>query len=234
MGFYDCACGVTGVSLKGAGAAAVLLQLFDGVYRPIALALKGNYNRLGTIDYVYGTHEGSNAHRVSAYFASKLKSGEFVIDERTWDQNRRPVTDIDSLLWGFERNTNDNPKTALLNGEPVVVELVCLTVWNAIVGATVPTDAHLATLFDGVPVAEEIYAGPKAEMNEDWRQLAVVSAFLAQCGIAWQPTEAGGQDFAEEMWAQLTAARQTFHDCPPVLAGLDAYAGEVDDLLHDS
>jgi len=61
MGFYDCRCMATGVSLKGADAALVLLHRAAGEYAPISLAIKGNYNRLGAID---GVDEDANTRLV--------------------------------------------------------------------------------------------------------------------------------------------------------------------------
>ena len=77
MGFYDCRCMVSGVSLKGADAALVLLQQAGEAYRPIALAIVGNYNRLGSID---GIEEDANTKLVLEYFLGKLRSGAFAVD----------------------------------------------------------------------------------------------------------------------------------------------------------
>src|SRR5262252_9175675 len=91
VGFYDCRCMVTGVSLKGSDAAAVLLQKAAGVYRPIALAMKGNYNRLGTIDHI---SEDANTRLVLKFFLAKL-GGAFVIDEPCWTSDNLPITDVE-------------------------------------------------------------------------------------------------------------------------------------------
>src|SRR5215468_6514390 len=100
MGFYDERCMVTGISLKGAGGAALVLLDRDGdAYRPIALAIKGAYNRLGSID---GIDEDENTELVLGYFREKLRSGELLIDpvEAGGDQ----INDIEHLLGLCERN----------------------------------------------------------------------------------------------------------------------------------
>lgn len=232
VGFYDCRCMVSGVSLKGADAVAVLLQTNGGAFRPVALALKGSYDRLGTID---GVPDDANVRLISAYFLSKRSSGEFVIDEPYWSKSRYPITNIENLLWGFERNTNDNPETAVLNGTSVVVALICQCVWDAIARAASAdrtSDANwFAALFSGVPVAEEMYRGKLANVSEPLRELFAVSAFLTSRGIEWTPTEAGEQDYADAMRDYLASARESYKDCPAVLDGLRDYEREVGKLL---
>jgi hypothetical protein len=84
MGFYDRKCMVTGVSLKGADAALVLLhQSFDN-YVPLALAVKGNYNRFGSID---GIEEDANTQSILQFFQESLRSGAFAAAT-----NRRSAT----------------------------------------------------------------------------------------------------------------------------------------------
>src|SRR5207253_11225024 len=110
---YDCRCLITGVSLKGDDAALVLLEQTDSDHAPIALAITGAYNRLGSIDNI---EEDDNTTLVLGYFLDKLRTGEFLIDQ---DYFRRadhyPIKDVEQLLWGFERNINDLSKAAVLN-----------------------------------------------------------------------------------------------------------------------
>ena len=233
MGFYDCRCRITGVSLKGADATAVLLQKFARAFRPITLPVTGNYNRYGTID---GIAEDANTRLILKFFLDKLQSGEFVIDEPYWLKDYYPITDLEHLLWGFERNTNDNHETAVLNGKPVVVALVCRAVWDSLAssGSSRKSDEALfAEVFDGAPVAEEIYRGQFAKVSEHLRELAAVNDFLTSRGIAWKPTEGDGQHYDEEMRKYLATARKKFRDSPAVLEGLNDYEREVADLLTD-
>ena len=50
MGFYDTRCMLTGVSLHAIRATVVLVQRPGAAYRPIALGISGQYDRLGSID----------------------------------------------------------------------------------------------------------------------------------------------------------------------------------------
>jgi len=232
VGFFDSKCMISGVSLKGTDAAAVLLQKTADAYHPIALAIKGNYDRLGSID---GISEDANTRLVLKYFLDKLTSKEFVVDEPCWPSDRYPITDIEQLLWGFERNTNDYPKMAVLNGEPVVTALVCRAVWDAIADSTSSDDdaaEQFAELFEGVPVAQEIYRGKLSNVLQHLGELVAVSRFLKRRKIAWKPTAAGGQDYREEMREYLTTARKKFRGSKAVLAGLKDYESEVADLLR--
>jgi hypothetical protein len=202
-------------------------------YRPIALPIKGNYDRLGSIDFI---DEDANTRLVLKFFLAKLKSGEFVIDEPYWSKDRYPITEVEYLLWGFERNTNDNPRAALLNGEPVVTALVCRAVWDALARATPAVGAaqkQFDELFGGVPVAEEMYRGKVSDVSRHLGEMSAICRFLDNHKIAWTPTEGGGQDYSEEMLEYLTAARETFRQSPAVLAGLDDYEREVAELLTD-
>ncbi len=233
MGFFDCRCMVTGVSLKGANATAVLLQKMAR-YHPIALPITGNYDRFGSID---GVDEDDNTQLILKFFLDKLAIGEFVIDEPYWSKDRYPISHIEDLLWGFERNTHDNQQTAVLNGKPVVFALICERVWSAIVGSETtkrePDSTRFDRVFKDVPVAEEIYRGNLEKVSDQLRELAAVSAFLNRLRIAWTPTKAGGQDFAEEIREYLTSARKQFRGSPAVLEGLDNYEREIADLFEE-
>ena len=108
---------VSGVSLKGANASLVLLEQTGEVYRPIALAITGNYNRLGSID---GIKEDANTKLVLRYFLGKLRSSEFAVDADYFrGHGCYPIKNIEQLLACFERNINDFPNAAVLNGRPV-------------------------------------------------------------------------------------------------------------------
>jgi hypothetical protein len=225
---------VTGVSLLGADAALVLLQQRAAVYNPIALAITGNYNRLGSID---GIDEDANTILVLNYFLEKLGCGEFVIDQDYFAPERYPIKNLEQLLWGFERNMNDYENAAVLNGQRIVFALIYRGVWSAIAQSTPPTHESPTTqfrrLFEGVPIAEEIYQGNLAKVSRHLGELSAVSNFLASCGLAWKPAEEVGQHFTEEMRQFLEEARQGYRDSPSVLQALDDYERESRDLLED-
>src|SRR6516162_5759426 len=137
MGLYDARCMVTGVSLKGADAALVLLQKRGENYHPIALAIRGNYDRLGSID---GIEEDDNTEAILAFFLAKLKTGEFVVDKEYFEICEcYPIEDIEDLLHCFERTMNDHHEAALLGGSPVVFALISSSIWNGIARAVKPS-----------------------------------------------------------------------------------------------
>jgi hypothetical protein len=235
MGFYDCRCMATGVSLKGAGATLVLLQQAGAVHHPIALPVKGAYNRLGCID---GVAEDANTALLRAYFLDRLGRGEFVVDpEYLRAEQLFPIDNIEQLLAAFERNINDNPGAAVLNGRPVVFALIARKVWEAVAAAAPPPSAPASTvfqrLFKGVSAAEGIYRGKLANVTRHLQELAGVHQFLAGRGLTWRPAEDPSQHSADEMRAYLGAARQAFRDSPPALQGLKQYEAEVAELLEE-
>ena len=235
MGLYDCRCMVTGVSLKGADAALVLLQQAGAVCHPIALPIKGAYNRLGSID---GLDEDANTALILKYFLERLRREEFVVDQdylRT--HHCFPIENIEQLLAGFERNINDNDSAAVLNGRPVVFALISRAVWDAIASSSPPPSGPAPTLFQrlfkGVPAAEGIYRGNLAKVAGHLEELSGVYKFLAGRGLTWRPAEDPSQHYPEEMRAYLEAARQAFRDSPVALKGLNDYEAEVADLLKE-
>jgi hypothetical protein len=235
MGFYDCRCMATGVSLKGADAALVLLQHEADPYAPIALAIKGNYDRLGSID---GIEEDANTRLVLRFFLEALQEGAFRVDQESLAADGCfPIRTIEHLLRGFERNMNDGPGYAALHGQPVVFTLLARAVWDTIAQAAPPpvepVSAAFRRLFGPSPVGTRIYAGSLGEVSGHLGELAAVDSFLRSQGLPWQATEGGGQDYPEEMQQYLGEARRAFADSPIILAALRHYADEVGELLEE-
>jgi hypothetical protein len=235
MGMYDCRCMVSGVSLKGGDAALVPLQRIGKAHRPIALAITGNYNRLGSID---GIDEDDNTQLVLDYFLGKLGDGGFVVDVDYFQgRDCYPIEDVEKLLACFERNVNDHREAAVLGGRPVVFALISRAVWDALARGVPPPAGSASTwfgqLFNGVPVAEEIYHKQLTKVSRHLREMAAVVAFLTERGIAWKPADKPGQDYAEEMRRYLAKARRTFSDSAVMQAALNDYEREVADLLED-
>jgi hypothetical protein len=236
VGLYDCRCMITGVSLKGADATLVLLQQLAGQYVPLALAIKGNYNRLGSID---GIDEDANTRLVLQYFLESLRSGAFIVDEEYVRGHRCfPIRTIEALLQGFERNMNDGAGRAILNGQSVVFALIARAVWDTITQAAPPSIESVQTLskrlFGASPVGSGIYAASLGAVPGQISELAAVDWFLTSRGLLWQPSEATGQDHPEEMRQYLDEARRAFSDSPTILAALRGYEHEVGDLLKDA
>src|SRR6266542_4677180 len=227
MGFYDYRCMATGVSLKGASTALVLLGRTASGPHPLTLAITGQYNRLGAID---GIQEDDNTRLILTYFLGKLGKGELVLDEE------RRIEDIEQLLGLVERCVTMDQDAVVLDGSRVLFALICRAVWDAIAragGATdEPNTALFERLFQDVPVARDIYRGNLTKVSRPLRELAAVHDFFTGRGIGWRPPEDPEQHYADEMRRYLRAARRTFRDCPAVLKGLDAYEQEVRDLLE--
>ena len=234
MGFYDCRCMVSGVSLKGSDAALVLLQQSVKEYRPIALAVTGNYNRLGTID---GLDEDDNTELLLKFFHDRLGDGAFVVDDEYFrSADEYSIEDLEQLLCAFERNLNDYDKTAVLNGSPVVYALVARPVWDAVVKADQgggSATEQFRGLFGEVPVAEAIYRGSLSKVSRPLRELSAVNRFVAGRGIVWRPPDDFSQHYTDEMQEYLAEAEQTFRDTPFLLAALKAYRKDAADLLED-
>jgi hypothetical protein len=235
MGLYDCRCMITGVSLKGAGAALVPLQASGDDHGAIALAIKGNFNRLGSID---GIKEDANTKLVLRFFLDGLQTGAFIVDEEyVRARECYPIATIEALLQAFERNMNDHSRAAVLGQHPVVFALISRSVWDTIARSSsvpqAPAIAELHELFEACSVPELIYSGSFAELSGQFAEFASVRAFLRGRGLAWKPADDPGQDYAEDMRKYLAEATQAFSDSPVILAGLQAYEHEVRDLLHD-
>jgi hypothetical protein len=237
MGFYDYRCMVTGVSLKGAATALVLLEELDRSHRPIALAITGNYNRLGSID---GIEEDGNTDLVFAYLRAKHQSGEMVVDPAELEY--RGMDDLEALLALIERNVTESPNSVLLGGRRIFYALICQEVWKAVVCAHQPKEESasdlFARLFKGVPIAEDIYKGQLTGVKRHLQDLAAVSDFLTSHGLTWKRPNPGNegevsQHYGEEMRQYLEEAKLAFHDCPTMLQGIEAARAEAGDLLED-
>jgi hypothetical protein len=226
MGFYDCRCMVTGVSLKGSDAALVPLQGRGETWSPIACAIKGKYNRLGCID---GIEEDANTQATLVFFLHKLVSREFVVDVpylRSHDYY--PIRDIERLLAAFERNINDHPGAAVLYGQPVVFALICRSVWDGIAQAFASSASSASAMVLPMDIYGDNLAPVAAHMHELW----AVHDFLLRRKLNWQPAENPAQHYAEEMREFLVAAKRMFTDSPFVLNGLSQYELAVADLLR--
>src|SRR5262245_61758488 len=109
MGFYDYRCMVTGVSLKGAKTALVLLDRAGKEHRPITLAITGQYNRLGSIDHIA---EDDNARLVLAYFLARLDDGALAVNKA--ELGGEPIDGIERLLELVERGVTMGEDTVVL------------------------------------------------------------------------------------------------------------------------
>jgi hypothetical protein len=247
MGFFECTCTLTGVSLIG-DATCVLLRLCDDGFAPITLPLTGDYNRLGAID---GVAENPNSQLIVDYFAEHLRTGRFVaVDETTVNETVWPAPSpeyrsvIDGLVGLVERNTTvwhvlrmGNAPMVAFDGDPIVLSLISQPVWDAIVAGSTTPGGSLEALFDKVfhrdSIAQGIYHQHLPEVAMQLRELAIVDAFLDTHGRSWTPPGDYGQHWREEILSYLERAREAYRDVPVVLDGLDGYAAEIAQLFAE-
>ena len=232
MGFYDYRCMLTGVSLQGEH--AVLVPLFEdgGALAPVAFGIKGSYNRLGAIDNIL---EDANTAAILKFFLGKLATREFVVDEDYLrGHSAFPITHIEQLLAGFERNVTEYPRAARLNDNPVLYGLISQSVWQAIAEAALPFPSNRNVhqdLFAGSPIAAAIYGGRIGDLTTHAKELAAVMALMSSRDIAWSAPQEHDQWYVREMIQFLSEARAAFGDCPAVLEGLRAYERAVAEVI---
>lgn len=228
MGLFDACCMLTGVSLKGADAAAVAIESVGENFRPMTLAVFGHYNRVGTVD---GVKNDANTKLIMKYFEKKLDSGEFESEEYG-------AGHIELLLESFERNINDGPCYALLNELPVYASLISKAVWKAIANSVPPISDSPDECYDQIfpegSIGREIYGGKRGNIGTQLREFSSILNFMTEQKMVWKVTEGGGQDYAESMRQALKKARNKFQAVPAILDGLRDYEIEVADLLVDS
>ncbi|WP_028934906.1 hypothetical protein [Pseudonocardia spinosispora] len=239
MGFYDCRCMITGLSLSRE-AVLVMLERTDGSYRPTALGIPGYYNRLGSIDV---DEETANTDLLLEYFHARLRDGAFATEE--------PLDTIEELLAAFERNSlgsvfETTEPAATLNGTPIVTTLIAQPIWNALTAAPAAEQPSARESFEHVfgqsPTAHEIYQDRVAEFAEETRQLSLIDRFMADRGLTWaassEPsqryaTDYGGQHYADDVRRYLEVARRDYAD---VRAFDTAFADEqtaIDEYCDD-
>ncbi len=234
MGLYDNQCMLTGVSLLPSDAALVLLEPTGSAFRPIALAVKGCSDRLGSIDGI--KEREPNAGLLLKYFQAKLKSGDFKVDEEALRiHDCWPINTLECALWNFERNMSDGRQNHL-HDRRVMFSLICLPIWEAIAKAALTSKKSNTALFDELfsssSIAQEIYDKKITKVASALREMAAVNKFLKSRRLAWEPSVSdGGQHLPDEMQEYLSDARKKFMRSSAILAGLDAYEETLTECL---
>jgi hypothetical protein len=230
MGFYDYRCMLTGVSLQPERAVLVPLYESDGALAPIAFGIKGSYNRLGAIDRI---EEDANTNAILEFFLGKLATREYVVDEEYLRGERAfPITNIEQLVSGFERNVTDHPRAALLHGLAVKYGLISRSVWQGVVDAALPLPSDtnvLHKLFADSAIAARIYRNGVDRLMTHANELSAIMDLMRGRHLVWTAPSDPDQWYDREMLQFLNAARAAFSDCPPVLAGLNAYERALND-----
>ncbi|MEU7632478.1 hypothetical protein AB0C34_21205 [Nocardia sp. NPDC049220] len=236
---------ITGVSLGAVDATLVLLRRVGGNYQPIALGISGSYNRLGAID---GITKDANTDLILRYFLDAKGAGRFFTQDQTSNVDvdwLPPDAVIDDLVHVVERTTSfvDDDlyqPSSVLDGVPIVFALIAQPVWDAltITASGKPVADLFAAASSECGIAEEIYRGQLAQVDDQVRQFAAVSDFLATRERTWAPSgtlylEEGEQHGFDDMTRFLDRARREFHDAPVLLTGLAVYERQIADLADN-
>ncbi|MEV0294184.1 hypothetical protein [Nocardia sp. NPDC050710] len=246
MGFYDCNCMITGVSLMGIDATLVVLQRRGEIYLPITLGIAGTYDRLGGVD---GVREDLNTELVLRYFVDRYRDGRFFAEDQTSISVGDWLTsdsDIEELLQVIERThlaIGDDIYSAstLLDGHMIVFALIAQPVWDAIVDRVPAPNQSLGRqfrrLFGTTVAAADIYQARLPELVIPLGQLAEVNNFVEAHGLRWAPasepsqrypTDYGGQHYDEKIREFLDRAKHDYRNDPVVLTGLANYGRLVE------
>ena len=243
VGFYDCTCMLTGVSVDLVGATAVILRRTATGYEPVALGISGEYDGYGTI---WSVDEGRNTELVYDFFATQYRNGRFIAKDQTYDGDYELFTDeygIEDLLAIIERTCscwerygNFYPPSTVLDGDVIVYAFIAQPVWDAIVetaSAASNLEADFLRAFGGNPTAREIYDGHLPEVAEQVRQLAAICEFVRAHEMRWAPPGEQEQKYwgysydqndTEDWLAFIATARLDYPDEPAIQSALDTCA----------
>ena len=250
MGFYDCSCMITGVSLHD-DATLVVLRRIGQNYLPITLGIAGTYDRLGGID---GVHEDLNTELVLRYFFDRYRDGRFFAKDQTRTFDGDSLTSdshIEELLQLIERThvaiddeiLDDGiyPASTVLDSDMVVFALIAQPVWDAIVDAASepdrPLDRQFERLFGPASTAAEIYEGRLPELVTALNHLAAINDFVEAHGLRWAPAPEPSQRYPTDYGCQhgdeikefLDRAKRDYQDEPVILTGLARYEQQLMD-----
>jgi hypothetical protein len=248
VGFYDCTCMLTGVSVDRVGATAVILQRTAAGYEPVTLGISGEYNGYGTI---WSVNENRNTELVYDFFATQYRTGRFMAKDQTYDEDPELFTDeygIEDLLSVIERTCscwerygNFYAPSTVLDGDVIVYAFIAQPIWDAVVergsvetASAAPTrEADFLRAFGDSTTAREIYDGHLPEVAEQVRQLAAISEFARKHELRWAPPGEEEQKYwkysyvqhgSEDIFAFIANARLDYRDEPAILTALDTCA----------
>jgi hypothetical protein len=249
MGFYECTCMVSGVSLLGDDATCVILRRDAEMgFTPVTLPVSGAYNRMGAVDRIT---ENANTELIVAFFSEQIRTGRFfaeyqtTINETVWPApSPEYASVIDGLVGLIERNTTvwhclnmGSEPWVTFDGDALVLSLIAQPIWDAITKSAATGSESLeslfTTVFDGDPIAEGIYGGQLPGVAAQVRELTAVDAFMRRRALRWKPPSEYDQHWKDIVLGYLERARRDFVDVPEVMAGLDACAEQTAILLEE-
>lgn len=239
MGFFDCKCMLTGVSVDYVGAVVVVLRCTTSGYEPVSLGIPGEYDGTGSIfpetsdravELLHGYLE--QQHRTGRFVIKPAVAGELV--DLSGDCGLQGLLTYIMDAWLLAGPYGDEPFTpmpmAVLDGDPLVYALIAQPIWDAIVAAR-SGPATLDGVFGDCPIPREIYGAHLAEVEPQLQALARITEFVRTHELRWAPPtdpdqrypSDGGQWSEEQNAGYVAQARLDYRDSPAVLAGLDAY-----------
>lgn len=240
MGFFDCKCMLTGVSVDLVGAVLVVLRCTPTGYEPISLGIPGDYDGTGS---VFPESDDRAAELFYGYLSEQHRDGRFVVKSHVdGDALDFPgeyglqglltyLMDTWLLAWPHDENESFTPlPLAVLDGDTLVYALIAQPVWDAIVAAG-SGPATLEAAFGDGAIPREIYGAHVTGLEPQLNGFARIADFLGTHELRWVPPAepnqrypSDGAQWDEEENAELVArARLDYRDSPAVLAGLDAY-----------
>lgn len=244
MGFYDCRCMITGVSLHAIGATAVVLGKAGDAYQPLTLGISGSYDRQGSIDMI---HEDTNTRLVLTYFRDRVRDGRAVLSDAEYLDDPADF-DVDGLLRNIEGNSmalaypeEQSPPAVTFDGDLLFFSLIAQPVWDALAAAAREgsIDAWFSQTFGQSAVPREIYGPELGAVAEQVRQLAAVNDFVAEHGLGWAPPAEPTQRYPVDYGMQyevdefLDEAKRDFAEVPALRSAFDEYERQVAPYRED-
>ncbi|KAB7756162.1 hypothetical protein [Mycolicibacterium mucogenicum] len=235
MGFFDCKCMLTGVSIDFVGTMAVVLRHAPTGYEPVSLGLSGEYDGAGHLD---GLRADPGTELLYDFLQGCLHSGRFVT---TYGYNESDLDDsyrLDAMFGLIENYWMEDgyqQPTAVLDGAPLVYATIAQPIWDAIATTAASGPATLHTVFGDNPIQHEIYGAHAVEVDAQLQELARIADFVSARGLRWAqpfdpeqryPTD-GEQRGDDQNAAYVAQARLDYSDSPALLAGLDDYVARL-------
>ncbi len=209
MGFWDVRCMATGLSLHFAdtNCATFLLvgsadsggSVYDSDYQPLALPLRGTYNRLGSIDLTDESLGTKNAKHLREFFAATIRDGRLTSDFHDLERG----DPLETVLLIAERTTSEGGSHGLLDGHALTLGFVCEAAFETVASSQAAIEHEPAY----EPLFMEIYPS-RQKFGKAAEQFERFANFMDHQELAWYPDFDGCQHYEEmiEYYEDLLAA----------------------------
>ncbi|OBA79143.1 hypothetical protein A5642_04240 [Mycolicibacterium mucogenicum] len=231
MGFFDCKCMLTGVSIDFIGTMAVILRCTPSGYEPVSLGISGDYDGAGHLD---GLRADPGTELLYDHLKRCLRNGRLVAtygDAGLDTDDDYRLDRMIGLIENYWMEDGYQQPTVALDGAPLVYATIARPIWDAIATTASSGPATLHTIFGDHPIPHEIFGAHEAEVDVQLQELARIVDFVSAHGLRWAqpfdpdqryPTD-GDQRDTDVNNERVAQARLEYRDNPAVLAGLDAY-----------